>query len=102
MNEVSIQLEHAGYSHFEQPEWQSRRGLKELSLSAQLSASLAKEYHIPLVWLTTAQVAAGAKGFCTHNDVTIAFHHVGGHTDPGPNFPKSLYMQMVQKCFNSG
>lgn len=41
----------------------------------------------PTVRITPAQLAAGAKGYCGHRDVTYAFNIAGGHTDPGPNFP---------------
>lgn len=48
------------------------------------------EFHVPLKWLTVAQVADGAtRGLCTHDDVSHAFPAVStGHSDP-QNFPKA-------------
>jgi len=34
-------------------------------------------------------------GVCGHHDVTLAFHVVGGHYDPGPNFPWAHFMSLV-------
>jgi hypothetical protein len=34
-------------------------------------------------------------GVCGHHDVTLAFHVVGGHYDPGTNFPWNYFMQLV-------
>jgi hypothetical protein len=49
---------------------------------------------IPMRFLTPAQVGTvGTKGICTHGDVTAAGYTASmGHTDPGPNFPKDVFL----------
>lgn len=48
---------------------------------AKLVAELCRYYNIPAVWLTPAEVKAGKKGICSHNDVTLAYGVNGGHID---------------------
>lgn len=68
-----------------------------LRRAAKQAARDAKKWNIPVRHLTVAQVAAGAKGFCGHYDITRAFpQDNGSHTDPGPNFPWSRFLDMVR------
>lgn len=46
----------------------------------------AAEHDIPLTRLTVAQVRDGARGYCGHHDVSLAFGK-STHTDPGAQFP---------------
>ncbi len=60
---------------------------------ARRAAIWSRLHGIPLEWLTPGQVATpGFKGLCTHGDVSV--HHAAseGHTDPGPNFPKDVFL----------
>jgi hypothetical protein len=47
------------------------------------------------------QIRNGESGFCTHADITLT---LGGttHTDPGPGFPYSIFMQMVNEWSGTG
>ena len=36
------------------------------------------------------------KGYCTHADVTAAYKVMGGHTDPGPNFPVQKLLDLIE------
>lgn len=65
---------------------------------AERAATWSKLHDIPLVWLTPAQVATpGVKGLCTHGDVTAAGYTASeGHTDPGPNFPRDVFLTFAQ------
>jgi N-acetyl-anhydromuramyl-L-alanine amidase AmpD len=68
-----------------------------LRLAAKQAARDAKKWNIPVRHLTVAQVADGVKGFCSHWDITRAFpQDSGSHTDPGPNFPWSQFLDMVR------
>ncbi len=52
--------------------------------AATLVCALCDLGGIPLVKLTPAQVAGGARGICGHADITAAYPQDGGtHTDPG-------------------
>lgn len=68
-----------------------------LRLAARQAARDATKWGIPVRHLTVAQVAAGVKGFCGHVDITNAFpQDHGTHTDPGPNFPWSQFLDLVR------
>jgi len=56
-----------------------------------------KKWNIPVRHLTVTEVRSGVKGFCGHVDITRAFPADGGtHTDPGPNFPWTRFLNMVR------
>jgi hypothetical protein len=58
-----------------------------------------KKWNIPIRKITPAQAADGVKGILGHGDVTKAFPaDKGTHTDPGPNFPWSDFLAMVEKA----
>jgi N-acetyl-anhydromuramyl-L-alanine amidase AmpD len=72
-----------------------------LARVAKQAARDARKWGIPVRHLTVEQVAAGVKGFCGHWDITRAFPQDGGtHTDPGPNFPWSQFLDMVRAELN--
>lgn len=63
-------------------------------ITAALTRQLCQMAGIPMVKLTPAQVAAGARGVCGHRDITIGLR-VGDHADPGIDFPWSQFMTWV-------
>lgn len=78
-------------------EWSNSYATAMLKRAAKQAARDAHKWEIPVKHLTVAQVDAGNKGFCGHNDVTKAFPEDGGtHTDPGPDFPWSTFLDMVR------
>lgn len=77
--------------------WQSDYSQAMLARAAKQAARDAKKWGIPVLHLTVAQVRAGVQGFCGHWDITRAFpQDDGSHTDPGPNFPWSQFLDMVR------
>jgi hypothetical protein len=46
-------------------------------------------------YVDVAGLKAGKRGVTTHNNVSLAFKK-STHTDPGPNFPMSHYMDLVR------
>lgn len=66
-----------------------------LRLAARQAARDARKWDIPVRHLTVSQVAGGAKGFCGHHDISRAFGQ-SDHTDPGPSFPWSRFLDMVR------
>lgn len=94
-NHDGIGIEHAGYARQTRDEWLDPYGLAMLRLSAELVVELCDAYGLPVAWLGPDEVAAGAYGITTHRACTQAFGTVGGHTDPGENFPDDVYLRMV-------
>lgn len=97
-NNNGIGIEHAGYASQSREQWTDDYSMAELRVSAQLTAALAKKYDIPIVKLSPEELNAGARGFCGHVDATNAFSGGKGHTDPGPNFPWDLYIDLVRSA----
>jgi N-acetyl-anhydromuramyl-L-alanine amidase AmpD len=78
-------------------QWADAFSEAALERAAVLCRDRATKFGIPLRWLTIAELAAGKAGFCTHADVSAAFPKVStGHWDPGPNFPKQHFMDLVR------
>ncbi|QGF20286.1 lysin A, N-acetylmuramoyl-L-alanine amidase domain [Gordonia phage Sixama] len=63
---------------------------------ARQVATWSAAYDIPLVSLTAAEVRAGKKGICGHNEISLAFRQ-SDHTDPGPNFPKAWIINRAKQ-----
>ena len=95
LNQVSISIEHAGSASQTPAQWADAYSTAELSLSAKLSADIAKRWSIPLVKLTPDDILAGKAGFAGHLDITKAKKIAGGHTDPGVNFPWETYLKLI-------
>lgn len=100
-NHNGLHFEHAGRASQRAADWSDAYSTGELLLSAELAAIKSKEYGIPLVHLTPAQIRAGKLGFAGHIDITNAFPGSGSHTDPGPGFPWPRYLRYV-KAFKAG
>ncbi|HEU5157544.1 MAG TPA: peptidoglycan recognition family protein [Streptosporangiaceae bacterium] len=75
--------------------WRDANHAAMLRRAAALIRSRAKAWGIPLVKLSAADVRAGKKGICGHNDVSAAFHQTD-HTDPGAGFPWAHFMDLVK------
>lgn len=73
--------------------------LAMLQRAAVQCARDARKYGIPVKRITPADLRAGGSGFVGHVDVTNAWGEVD-HTDPGPSFPWSLFLGMVNKAMN--
>jgi len=98
-NTRGIHLEHCGRASQTSEQWADENSTAMLRRSAELAAKLAKTYDIPLQWRNSSELIAGGRGFTGHVDVTEAFSHGHGHTDPGPNFPWPRYLEMVAESF---
>jgi hypothetical protein len=96
-NRRGIQHELCGRAGQGAAGWDDQVSQGTLRQAAKQCARDAKKWGIPVRRLTVAQVAAGDKGICGHVDITHAFPQDNGtHTDPGPNFPWSQFLDLVR------
>lgn len=80
-NNFAYGTEHCGYAAFSADQWLTADGKKMLTASALWNRQLADSLGIPWKRVTVAEIQAGARGLCTHNDCRLVW---GGttHTDP--------------------
>jgi hypothetical protein len=97
-NQKGIQYELCAKASFSKATWlDSGYGLPMLQRAAVQVARDCKKWGIPVRKITSSQMAAGQKGICGHGDVSVAYPQDNGdHTDPGPNFPWTEFIAMVQ------
>lgn len=74
--------------------WQTPDHAAMLKLAAKDVARLCLANGVPAVKLTPAQLRAGKRGICGHNDVRDAWGQTS-HWDPGPHFPWRHFMTLV-------
>lgn len=100
-NRRGIQHELCGKASQGAAGWADAASAGTLRQAARQVARDCRKWKIPAVKLTASQVAAGHKGICGHADITKAFpaDH-GTHTDPGPTFPWTKFIDMVQAELN--
>lgn len=95
-NHDGLHIELPGYMSQTAEQWRDVYSIAVLAFGADVTALYCIKYNIPVRKLTIAQVKDGkSKGICGHDDVTRAFKNPTGHMDPGPNFPWSLFLEMV-------
>jgi hypothetical protein len=84
----------AGYARQSRAEWLDDFGRRMFAQMAPYVRADAARYGIPLRQLSDAQVKAYAPGITSHAQLGRVF---GGtdHTDPGPNFPWDVFMQVI-------
>lgn len=96
-NHDGLHIEICGRAGWNRQQWTNRPTM--LKRAAAKVAMWCWQYKIPVRWLTVTQVERGvAKGLTTHVDVNRAFMG-GSHWDPGPNFPKDLFLQWVKDYY---
>jgi N-acetyl-anhydromuramyl-L-alanine amidase AmpD len=102
-NHDGLQIEHAGYARQTTAQWLDDYSSKMLfEQSAPFVAKKCREYKIPPKFMRSTSLVAQRRGITTHWEVTKAFSHGQGHTDPGPNFPLERYMNAVVKAYSGG
>ncbi len=103
VNGQTIGIEHAGRASQNQAAWNDPYSRTMLELSAHLVAVLCERHQIPVVRPSLADIATDwrasailPKGIVGHWDITRACK-IGDHTDPGPNFPWTWYLNRVRE-----
>jgi N-acetyl-anhydromuramyl-L-alanine amidase AmpD len=94
-NSNGIGLEHAGYASQGAADWADPYSEAMLNISALLVRDICTRWQIPMNYVDAAGLLARQRGITTHLQVTNAFRQ-GDHTDPGPNFPMTHYIELVR------
>jgi N-acetyl-anhydromuramyl-L-alanine amidase AmpD len=94
-NNRGINHEYAGFAGQGRGGWLDPYSRAMFAQSAPYIRADAKRYGIPLERRTVAELKAWKPGITSHNDLRQAF---GGttHTDPGPNFPWDVYLEIIR------
>jgi N-acetyl-anhydromuramyl-L-alanine amidase AmpD len=96
-NLESISIEMTGQAAFTAQEWSNQYSKSMINQVVGLAKRLSQKYSIPAEHLSLGQILDGkTKGFCTHADITAAYKVMGGHTDPGPNFPLQTLLDLIK------
>lgn len=97
VNSDGLHVEQAGRAGQSASQWADSASLRTIENAAIVGAEWSLAHGIPPRWLTDAQIRdRRTRGFLTHRDATRAFGTAGGHTDPGPNYPRDYYMSRVR------
>jgi N-acetyl-anhydromuramyl-L-alanine amidase AmpD len=95
-NYRGINWEYAGFAGQTAREWTDAYSTAMLTRSMPYIRSDAERYGIPLRRCSVADLKAFRPGITSHNDLRLAFG-VTTHTDPGPNFPWSWFIESLQE-----
>jgi N-acetyl-anhydromuramyl-L-alanine amidase AmpD len=98
-NRRGIHYELCGRARYSEEWWADDYAEAMLRRAAAQAARDSRKWDIPVRHLTVAQVKAGARGFCSHHDISRAFQQ-SDHTDPGPSFPWTRFLNMVRAELN--
>lgn len=91
-NYHGFHIEQAGFVSYTKVIW-SKRHRKTLQRAAFRAAVRCVKYNIPVRFVGADGLKQGVKGITTHNECSKAFG--GDHTDPGPNWPRKLFLFYV-------
>jgi hypothetical protein len=86
-------IEQCGFAKWSSDVWKSHRAT--LERAAYKTALHCDKFGIPPVFRDAADLEAGRPGITTHVECSTAFG--GSHWDPGPGWPRSLFMSYVKR-----
>ncbi len=94
-NEQGFHIEQAGFAKWSAVIWTSHRNtLRRAAYKTALHCHL---FGIPVQFVLAAGLKRGVPGITTHAECTKAFG--GDHTDPGPFWPRRLFMRYVRSYY---
>lgn len=94
-NSRGIHIELAGRANQTAGQWVDEASWETLKRAARLAKDICRRHGIPIRRARAADIVAGRSGICGHVDVTKAYPEKGTHTDPGPHFPWSTFLDLV-------
>jgi len=95
-NEQGFHIEQAGFARWSAVVWRSHMGT--LRRAAYKAALHCHRFDVPPRFVTASGLRARQPGITTHREVSKAFDP-GGHTDPGPFWPRPLFMLLVRRYY---
>lgn len=96
-NNRGINWELAGFARQTRAEWLDPFGRAMLGRMAPYVVADAAKYGIPIRRCTVDDLKAFRPGITSHNDLRLAFGQTT-HTDPGPNFPWDVFLQIIEEA----
>jgi len=96
VNTSGLHVEHCGFARWSRQEWLAH--LPMLERSAAKVARWCYRYSIPRRYVGPLGLKLRRRGLTTHSDASRAFTP-GGHTDPGPGFPRDVYLDLVRRFY---
>lgn len=93
-NERGLHIEQCGYTYWSR--WRWLLHLRTIKRAAWHAAKWCRDYGIPVVWLSPSDLKAGKRGITSHNNISVAWDP-GGHSDPGPGWPRDKFMYWVRR-----
>lgn len=94
-NTDGLHLELAGYGKQTREQWLDTYSLDLLTYGASVVEQWGHLYDIPLLHITNEHLKDGGKGIIGHYQASEVYKK-SDHTDPGPNFPWDIFMQLVE------
>ena len=94
-NTNGYHIEHCGFARWSRAEWLKHDAT--LRRGAYKAALRCVRFNIPVRWVGPIGLRLGRRGLTTHADVSKWQSTPGGHTDPGANFPKDVYLSYVKQ-----
>lgn len=105
-NQHGFHIEQAGYARWSAVVWKSH--LNTLKRAAYKTALHAKAFNVPLVWVPAADLLRGVRGITTHAEVSKASRaqdpahaFLYDHSDPGPFWPRIMFMYLVRRYYKT-
>lgn len=98
-NNQGFHIEQCGYARWTPAQW--NRNIRMLRRAAYKTAAHCKKFGIPVRFVTATGLEAGHSGITTHAEVSKWQKAIGtpgdhSHTDPGPNWPRKVFMGLVR------
>ena len=94
-NFAGFHIEQCGFAKWSAVIWRSH--LATLKRAAYKTAWHCRAFGLPAVFVKAADLKAGRPGITTHVECSRAFG--GSHWDPGPGYPRYLFMVLVRRYY---
>jgi N-acetyl-anhydromuramyl-L-alanine amidase AmpD len=94
-NSNAVGVELCGTARQNAAEWDDDFSRRTLARAAELVADVCARWVIPVEAVDHRGLLAGRRGITTHASVSLAFQK-SDHTDPGPHFPLSRFLELVR------